>query len=607
MKTKPSLIAAAALLLCAPLQAAVITAAPVSGMAVPGGAASAVGAMRLSPVSTLQLQPGLLSPSLTPSLAPAVEVSVRPAPAELPIPQVSPVPAIAPIAALTPAQVPQEQAPQVTTQQSLETLADSASKGKDEDIPQFYDQQAAVRTPGASEGADGPKAVRIEIDEGLNPNWVKGQIKRSRQADPATLALQKKAQTKGFRKTALNKELLAAHNNRYTDELPVGRVTDQKDSGRCWIFAGLNMIRDQLVAKGKVSKDFEFSENYLYFYSQLERANKHIEKVIRGLYLKGGAGEPLKTFGKLSPEVGDGGGMEALQFLINKYGLVPKSAMRETKSSGNTTLLDADLDYAIGKTMQELQADARSLVTGKGGGGVMEIKRQGLERVWKILSAHLGIPPTRFNYGTKAARKSYTPRQFAARFARFDPRDYVVIAALPHLRHGVAYEQADSSLGVAAKKKDNYNWRYLNVDVDRMEELVVKSIQSGKAVYFRAPVGRDIDPKTGIMHPAVYDREALYGVADASERLSRTKDFDLGLERGGHLMVFTGFDRPDANGPVVKYKVENSWGPKAGDQGVFHMYREWFRQYVTYITVPRSLLEKSERRAWDRKARPDPD
>jgi len=593
MKLRLSLLAAAYLGLTAPLHAAVITAAPIPGMAVPGSAASAVGASHsLSPITDLRLQPGLLAPSLTPSLAPSAQASVLPEPAALPLTRV---PAV---------QAPETEAPQLTTQQSLKDLADSASKGKDEDVSRFYDQEAAVRAADASEGSE---AVKIEISEGLDPHWVKGQIKRSKQADPATLALQKKAQTKGFRKTALNKELLAAHDNRYTDELPVGKVTDQQSSGRCWIFAGLNMIRDQLVAKGKVSKDFEFSENYIYFYSQLERANKHLEKVIRGLYAEGGAGAPLKAFGKLSPSVGDGGGMDALQFLIDKYGLAPRSAMPETKSSNNTTLLDADLDYALGKTMQELQADARDLVTGKGGGKVMAIKQAGIERVWKILSAHLGIPPTEFDYGAKDARKRYTPKRFATRFARFDPRDYVVVAALPHLRHGAVYEAPDSGLGAAAKDKDSYNWRYLNVDVDRLEELVVKSIQSGKPVYFRAPVGRDIDPKTGIMHPAVYDRAALYGEPDASERLSRAKESDLGLERGGHLMVFTGFDRPDAAGPVVKYKVENSWGPKIGDKGVFHMYREWFRQYVTYITVPRGLLEKSERKAWDRKARPDPD
>jgi bleomycin hydrolase len=140
-----------------------------------------------------------------------------------------------------------------------------------------------------------------------------------------------------------------------------------------------------------------------------------------------------------------------------------------------------------------------------------------------------------------------------------------------------------------------------------MEELVQASIADGKPVYFRAPVGRDIDPKTGIMSPAIYDRDAVYDMEGASERLSRTKDFDLGLERGGHLMVFTGFDRPDAKAPAVKYKVENSWGQKAGDKGVFHMYRDWFRQYVTYITVPRSMLTAKERKAWGRKARQDPE
>ena len=183
MRSRLSFPALAALILAIPLHAATIS-APVSGTVITGGAATAVGTLRLGPVTNLQLTPSLITRSLTSSLStPALQIAPG---------------------------VP-EQAPAVTAQQSLENLADSVSKGKNEGIPHFYDQQAAVRSPEA--GAEAVQAVVPEIYEGLNPNWVKGQIKQSKQSDRATLALQKKAQTKGFRRTALNKELLKAHNN----------------------------------------------------------------------------------------------------------------------------------------------------------------------------------------------------------------------------------------------------------------------------------------------------------------------------------------------------------------------------------------------------------
>ena len=447
-----------------------------------------------------------------------------------------------------------------------------------------------------AETADGKGKA---IPKGLSRKWIAHEIKLSRQEDAKVLALQKRVQKEGFKKAALNPEVMARHNTDYTTELPVGRVTNQWHSGRCWIFAALNMVRDMLVAKGKVSKSFEFSANYLYFFSQLERANTHLENVIDALNEKGAARKPLKAMGELSPDIGDGGGMEHVQFLISKYGMVPKRAMPETKSSKSTILLDSDLDYGLGKIMRELQADARA-----GGRRMAQIKQRGMEQIWKILSAHLGIPPTRFNHGGR----SYTPKQFTSQFVKFNPRDYVVVASIPHRKFGAVYEEADSVLGSDAKEKRPYNWRYLNVDIDQLEGLAVKAIQAGQPVYFRAPVGHDVDAKTGIMHPQIYDRSSVYDFgADAQLRLSRAKEFALNLERGGHLMVFTGFDRPDPDKPVIKFKVENSWGKTVGTKGVFHMYREWFRQYVTYIAIPRRLLDKAGRKAWDGKAKPEPE
>lgn len=457
-----------------------------------------------------------------------------------------------------------------------------------EEIGEVYDGRF-IRAVAALDKESEPRP------EGLPKQWVRRHTTRSQAGK--TVALQRRAQVKGFPQAARNARILARHNDHYTHGVPIGRVTDQKESGRCWIFAGLNMVRSLLIARGKVDKQFEFSENYLYFFNQLEKANRYLERVAAGANEKEEKASLSSQLQSVAPDIEDSGNFESFQFLVEKYGLVPKNAMPETASSGSTGGLNAELNYSLGITAREMLADAPG-AKGRGRRHARETRQRGMSRVWKILAAHLGTPPSRFEHLTDDRQRSYTPLHFAKKFVAVNLDDYIQVGSWPRVKQGIVYAEGDSD--IAARS----NFRYIDVGVDRMEELALKALSRNQPVYIFASQNRDFDSKTGIMHPGIYDRSSVYGFTakEKREHLTRASRHDLGMNDPSHLMVLTGYDRPDPNKPVVKFRVENSGGAGVGDSGVFHMYREWFRQNAFSIIVHKSLLSRLERTAWKQEA-----
>ncbi|HAH05378.1 MAG TPA: hypothetical protein DCM05_02455 [Elusimicrobia bacterium] len=576
------------------VQSAAALAAPKAGVALPAGLA-------LPQVAA----PGLLSPLYAPNLNLGLPLPAAPlaapkvsAPAKAQAPRAllkeAPIPA-SPLGDAGTARAENGQRAATVLEQLQQVQAPAAEAASPERIEQLYNGGVKPEAS-AAEALEAP-----EVEEGLPLGWVRKEQAKSRSVDSRTARLQRKAQSRGFSRAALNPEVLKRHNAHYTHEVPVGEVTDQKSSGRCWIFAGLNMIRSMMLAEGRIGKDFEFSQNYLYFFSQLEQSNRYLEQVMKAAYEPGSVKHIPRDLQMIAPSVEDGGHFEYLQFLVGKYGLVPKSAMPETKSSGATDGLDGELNYSLGITVRELLEDARALENGRGPSRAREIRERGMDRVWKILAAHLGTPPERVSHPVKGRKRSFTPQRFAKDFAGYRLDDYVHVTAYPYEKQGVAGEEDDSSIGAATRGHRARNVKALNVSLDRLERLALAALEGGQPVDIFASMKRDISGKTGIMHPAVFDRAAVYGWSAEQERekLTRAQGVSLGLNGPDHLMMLTGFDRPDPEKPVVKFKVENSWGPKIGDHGVFHMYREWFRQNLFGIVVHKSFLSKAERKAWE--------
>ncbi len=464
----------------------------------------------------------------------------------------------------------------------------------------------------ASAGAPEPS------ERGISPEW----IDRMRRKDAVETSSEEKrlrdaSQRLGFSQVALNREVIDAHTNHYTVELPAGAITNQKNSGRCWIFAGLNMIRSTLFAEKRLPRNFLFSQNYIYFFSLLEQANLRIGSAMQAVAegVKEGAKistEELRRQLSLADKVEDGGWFEYFQFLATKYGLVPESAMPETKSSQNSAVLLQELSLSLAQSINEALASARRDPAGFDAKKILEARALALDRIWKVLATHLGTPPERFEFREEGkpekegpARKTpakvadYTPLEFARNFVRFNPDDYVVLANSPSKKNNQVYTVKDSAIGAPRPGRPAPNARFLNVSLTRMERLVAASISAGHPVWIAADVDHDMDADTGIMHPKIYQKGALYGFtkAEKPKELTRTQATYLMVRSPDHAMAITGYDRPESRGPIVKFKVENSWGSRFGSRGIFHMYREWFRENLYEIVVHKRLLSPAEKKA----------
>lgn len=515
--------------------------------------------------------------------------------------------AVRPAAATRPAEAARAQA-QPAPQSAAAAVAGAAAA---------VQQTAAVAVaPAANEAVGTAMTSFYDAGEkkGVPAAWVDAMIGVSQNAAPGAVRLGDVVQRNGFRDVALNREIIQRHSDQYTHEIPSGDVTNQEQSGRCWIFAGLNMIRSMLISSGKVSDEFQFSENYLHFFNMLEKANRHIETATDKLYRRR---SPREDFGAVerrmtaTPSLGDGGWSEYFMFLVSKYGLVPKSAMSETFSSASTATLLKELDDSLAATSAELMANAQKFKAKKAPDLSQEIKSRGMGRVWKILAAHLGTPPKSFDYReTKKERKkgkvvvtptrvkNYTPKSFAKGFVRFKPEDYVSVSAYPGKKEGTVYEMKDSGIGAARPGEPRYDIRFLNVSSARLEELTVTALKGGQPAWFAADVHRDVDYETGIMHPGLFQRDAVYQLrpSEQSPALSRKERAYFSRITPNHAMLLTGFDRPKRGGPVVKFKVENSWGDEIGQEGIFHMYREWFADNVFEVVVHKKFLSPAEQK-----------
>ena len=456
--------------------------------------------------------------------------------------------------------------------------------------------------------------------DGIPTSWVDGMIAKSESADAQSRRLRDIVQRLGFSKAALNGDILRDHNDKYTVEIPMGAVTNQKQSGRCWLFAGLNMIRSTMMADKTVSPDFEFSENYLHFFNMLEKSNSHLEEVSRTIYRRTSSKSSSSDARRAAviPDLNDGGAYDWFAFLVSKYGLAPKSAMGETVSSEATAVLLSELKDSLAATTSELLADAKRSKTGREPNRSQEIRSRGMARVWKILATHLGTPPSRFDYRengktetsgrlqiTPARVTTYTPREFARDFVKFDPRDYVTVSSFPGEKGNAVYRLKNSAIGKSAPSEPDSSVRYLNVDSDRLETLAAEAIKGGQPVYFGSDVRNNIDHESGIMHPGLYDRAAIYQFTadEAAPALTRKQAAYFARIGSNHAMVLTGFDQPDPLKPIVKFKVENSWGGAVGTKGVFHLYREWFHQNVFKIVVHKRFLNDRETGLWNGKAK----
>ena len=402
-------------------------------------------------------------------------------------------------------------------------------------------------------------------------------------ANPANKTILNALTQESITKVGVNREMVTRLDHSYSHKLKSNPITNQKNSGRCWLFAGLNVFRYAAMEKMNLEA-FEFSQNYPMFWDKFEKANYFLEAILNTL------DEP--TDGRLIMHllmnpIQDGGQWDMFVNLIKKYGVVPKSVMPETESSSSTGMMTA----AITAKLREYAAELRiKHEQGEGIDSLRERKVAMMNTVYRMLCLHLGQPPKEFFWqwndkDNKFQREGMiTPQVFYDKYVGFDLDSMVCLINAPTADKPYKRLFTIDYLGNVV---EGQIINYLNVDIEVMKQAAIRQISEGeRAVWFGCDVGKLLEREGGIMAEDTYDFEGIYGepfVADKAMRL------DYGQSMMTHAMVFTGVNI-DEGGKSTKWRVENSWDDKNGDKGFYIMTDDWFNEYLYEVVVEKQFV-----------------
>lgn len=361
----------------------------------------------------------------------------------------------------------------------------------------------------------------------------------------------------------------------FSNKLRDEAVTEQKDTGRCWMFSALNIFR-RASAEHLKAEEFEFSQSYLFFYDKLEKANVFLEAIIRTRNLPY---TDRKVEWLMRNIVSDGGNWLGFIELVKKYGTVPKDILPETFSSSNSRGVNAVLTLRLKVAAMKLR-QAKSVTE------IAGIKLQTLKDVYRILALNFGIPPKQFKwrYETKEKKltpyKAYTPQEFYHEVVNDALDDYLALYSIPTLPFNRKYE-----IDLDKAVEDRPNMNFVNVPLELLRNLAKDCLLDNRPVWFGCAVSRESSREKGIMSSSLFDFESMYGM---NLTLSRKELFESYSSEPEHNMVFTGVDL--AEGKPVKWLVENSWGEKSGKKGYYTMTDDWFEHYVQVIVVHKKFI-----------------
>ncbi|WP_420871580.1 C1 family peptidase [Furfurilactobacillus milii] len=375
----------------------------------------------------------------------------------------------------------------------------------------------------------------------------------------------------------------------FSIDLDTGHVANQKQSGRCWMFAALNTMRHAMKDTFNLPGDFELSQNYTYFWDKFEKANYFYENVINT------ADKPLddrKVAFLMETPQQDGGQWDMICAIIEKYGVVPQSAMPETFNSSASGQINSLLNLKLRKDAVEF----RELVANKASRAeIDEMKDRKLQEVYRILSYSFGEPVTKFDFEYRDSNKEYhidrdlTPKTFYDKYVNWDLSQYVSIINAPTDDKEYNKTYTVEMLGNVVGGREV---KHLNVSMEDFKQMAIAQLQAGQSVWFGCDVGQSSDRKNGIMDTKVYAKDELF---DVDFSMSKAERLDYGESLMTHAMVLTGVDLVD--GKPTKWKVENSWGDKVGDKGYFVMSDAWMDEYCYQVVVNKNFMPENLQKA----------
>ena len=378
---------------------------------------------------------------------------------------------------------------------------------------------------------------------------------------------------------ALRRDLVQEVDFTFSTKLDEWKATNQKSSGRCWLFATLNLFRPGAMRKMNV-KEFEFSQAHIHFWDKFERSNHFLEAIIET------SDRPVddRTIHfLLSDPIGDGGQWNMAMNLIRKHGLVPKSAYPESNSSSSTRWMNSILKDMLRSSASEIRGIIES------GGGEKEArshKESRMKDIWRVLCIHLGTPPESFDWQWRDKDKEFhrrgkvTPQEFAEEFVDVDWEEYVCIVNDPRNEYYQTY-----TVDYLQNVSGGPPVVYLNVPSDEMKSITQEILEDGMPVWMGCDVGKQMDRKRGLWDANLFETNELYGVEYGMAKADRLR---YGQTMMTHAMLFTGVDVYE--GRPRRWRVENSWGDDSGQKGFYTMNDSWYDEHMFEIASPKKYL-----------------
>lgn len=474
---------------------------------------------------------------------------------------------------------------------------------------------AVVAVSGLSAMAQQQRAGNAE--GGISPEML-AEISKGYRATPADRAVKNALSAAAINSLAVNSENSAMLDTHFSDRVKTKGITDQKSSGRCWLFTGLNVLRAKMIDKYGLPA-FEFSQNYLYFYDQLEKSNLFLQGIID---TKEMPADDRTVDWLFAHPIGDGGQFTGVSNLIAKYGAVPSEAMPETFCSNSTSQMTNLLKLKLredGLRLREawseadaasakLSRKAREAAVKAAGKNLQTMKTEMLSEIYRFLVLCLGEPPVKFEWArydkddNLVSRREYTPKSFYEEYIGEDlENNYIMVMNDPCREYGKVYE-----IDYDRHVYDGHNWLYVNLPVERIKEMAISSIKDNTAMYFSCDVGKFLSRTKGTLDLANFDYESLSGFTFGMDKRERVQTHASG---SSHAMTLIAVDIDKESGKPVKWMVENSWGASSGYKGCLIMTDEWFNEYMFRLVVekkyvPQDILEMLDQApvalpAWD--------
>ena len=372
----------------------------------------------------------------------------------------------------------------------------------------------------------------------------------------------------------------------FSDVVPTKGITNQMSSGRCWLFTGLNVLRSKAIMRWNLPS-LELSQNYLFFYDQLEKANLYLQGVIDTR--KQSFDDRMVDWLFQNP-LSDGGTFCGVADLVAKYGVMPKEAFPETFQSNNTGGFTSVMKQLLRQQGLELRAMGESKkVTDK---QLQDKKVEMLGEIYRMLTLAYGVPPTEFTWSQRDAKgkvvstDTYTPQSFYQKF--WDGEDlydnYIMVMNDPLREYNKVYQ-----IEYDRHTYDGHDWVYLNLPVEDIKTMAIASIKDSTAMYFSCDVGKFANRKDGTLALQNYDYESLFGINLTMDKKQRVQTHASG---SSHAMTLIAVDIDKQTGKTKKWMVENSWGPTSGYRGNMIMTDEWFNEYMFRLVVNKKYVDQ---------------